>query len=383
MNSAGLFFLKILETKNARFPPRRTSFSLDKLLTLDIRRTASPRGESMAQTERENFSEKQSTGLNRAGWRAIYFEPFGSRRLTLIAENLREFFRPNPPTRGPVTLDCRFASPIESVKSAQFTRVQSLSVTMHVLLLTLLIAPAFPKLLDPVTSSQIPWKNLQSVAIFHPPSWMNHEGNLTGGRGGERNPLSATRGMAPPYANIQLVPPRVKPPENVETPIPPTLIGDPRISPPRLDLNNWGDPSSQYNNNSTGPGSRGGIGPGDQYGIGNGTGDSVGSGDKFGLGDRSGCPGCGGNSMPACIYCPRADYTDEAVKAKHQGSVYLLVVVGANGRATNIQIAKGLGMGLDEKAVEKVRTWRFKPAVGPDGKPIAMQVSIEVLFHLY
>lgn len=337
----------------------------------------------MAETERENPSNTQPSDLMPVRFGASPVDSSGIQRLRLIAENLRELFHPSPRILGPVTLDCRFASPIESAKSAQFTRVQSLSVTMHVLLLTLLIAPALPKLLDPVTSSQIPWKNLQPIAFFHPPSWMNHEGNLSGGSGGERNPLPATRGMAPPYANVQLVPPRVKPPEDVETPIPPTLIGDPRNSPPRLDLNNWGDPSSQYNNNSSGRGSRSGMGPGDQFGIGNGTGDSVGNGDKFGVGDRLGCPGCSGNSMPACIYCPRADYTDEAVKARYQGSVFLLVVVGADGRATDIQIAKGLGMGLDEKAVEKVRTWRFKPAVGPDGKPIAMQVSIEVLFHLY
>lgn len=336
---------------------------------------AQPHGEKPSDTRKSDSSPVRFT----AG-RAMS-APTG--RIARIAENLRALFHSSPQILHPASLDCPLASPIESAKSAQFTRVQSLSVTMHVLLLTLLIAPGLPRLMEPVTSSQVSWKIFRPIVFFHPQAWMNREGNLSGGRGGERGSLPATRGIAPPFANIQLVPPRLKPPENIQTPIPPTLIGDPRISVPQLDLNNWGDPSSHYNDNSSGPGSRGGFGPGDQYGDGNGVGPNLGAGRDSGVGHRPGCPRCSGYSMPACIYCPRADYTDEAVKAKYQGAVYLVVVVGADGRAKDIQIAKGLGMGLDEKAVEKVKTWRFKPAVRPDGKPIAMQVSIEVLFHLY
>jgi TonB family protein len=71
------------------------------------------------------------------------------------------------------------------------------------------------------------------------------------------------------------------------------------------------------------------------------------------------------------------------VKAKYQGTVLLVAVITADGRATEIRVAKGLGLGLDEKAVEAVRTWRFRPALGPDGKPASVRQSIEVTFHLY
>ena len=83
------------------------------------------------------------------------------------------------------------------------------------------------------------------------------------------------------------------------------------------------------------------------------------------------------------MYCPSPAFSDEAVKAKYQGVVELLAVITADGHATDIKVAKGLGLGLDEKAVEAVRNWRFKPALGPDGKPASVRQLIEVTFHLY
>ena len=64
-------------------------------------------------------------------------------------------------------------------------------------------------------------------------------------------------------------------------------------------------------------------------------------------------------------------------------SVEMIAIITQDGRATDIHVAKGLGRGLDEKAIEAVRTWRFRPALGPDGKPAAVRQTIEVTFHLY
>jgi protein TonB len=75
-------------------------------------------------------------------------------------------------------------------------------------------------------------------------------------------------------------------------------------------------------------------------------------------------------------------FSDEAVKAKYQGVVLLRIVVTVDGRATNIQVVKGLGMGLDDKAIEAVRGWRFRPATGPDGRASAVTTLIEVTFRL-
>ena len=75
-------------------------------------------------------------------------------------------------------------------------------------------------------------------------------------------------------------------------------------------------------------------------------------------------------------------YSDEARKAKYQGTVVLQCVVTPDGRATNLNVVKGPGLGLEEKAMEAVRGWRFKPAIGPGGKPVPVQVIIEVTFRL-
>ena len=60
----------------------------------------------------------------------------------------------------------------------------------------------------------------------------------------------------------------------------------------------------------------------------------------------------------------------------------LQAIIQLNGHATDIQVVKSAGLGLDEKAVDAVRTWRFKPAIGPDGTPVPTIAPIEVNFRL-
>jgi len=93
-------------------------------------------------------------------------------------------------------------------------------------------------------------------------------------------------------------------------------------------------------------------------------------------------PGVNGVTVPRCAYCPSPSYTDEARLAKINGSVVLQVVVTANGRAENISVVKKLGYGLDQNAIETVKSWQFKPATGPDGNPVPTIVPIEVTFRI-
>ena len=92
--------------------------------------------------------------------------------------------------------------------------------------------------------------------------------------------------------------------------------------------------------------------------------------------------GVNGVGQPACLYCPDPQYSEEARKSKFQGSVLLQIIVTADGRASDIQVIKGPGLGLEEKAVEAVKQWRFKPALGPNGKPVPTQIPVEVNFRL-
>ena len=86
--------------------------------------------------------------------------------------------------------------------------------------------------------------------------------------------------------------------------------------------------------------------------------------------------------MPSCLNCPEPLYTDEARRAKLEGSVFLHVLVGADGLAVRIQMLRGIGMGLDERAIETVRNWKFKPARDASGRTIPAWVTIQTTYHL-
>ena len=94
-------------------------------------------------------------------------------------------------------------------------------------------------------------------------------------------------------------------------------------------------------------------------------------------------PLIGGIGAPKCMECPDPSYSDEARAAKDSGIVVLHFIVTEEGHATNIQVKRSLGHGLDEKAVEAVGNWRFKPAVGPEDKPVPVWVDFEVTFRIY
>jgi TonB family protein len=75
------------------------------------------------------------------------------------------------------------------------------------------------------------------------------------------------------------------------------------------------------------------------------------------------------------------EFSEEARKAKLQGVVMLYGEVDTNGRLRNIRVTRGLGLGLEEKAIEAVKQWRFRPGTR-DGKPVVAAATIEVNFHL-
>jgi TonB family protein len=86
-------------------------------------------------------------------------------------------------------------------------------------------------------------------------------------------------------------------------------------------------------------------------------------------------------TSPALLRKVEPEYSDEARKAKHAGTVFLVVEIDASGQVTNIQVSRALGLGLDEKAIEAVRQWKFSPGK-KDGKPVAMQAQVVVSFTL-
>jgi TonB family protein len=93
--------------------------------------------------------------------------------------------------------------------------------------------------------------------------------------------------------------------------------------------------------------------------------------------------GLNGVGVPRCVYCPQPGYSQKARKAEISGKILLDVTVTTVGRVRKPVVIKGLGMGLDENALEAVRNWKMKPALGPDGKPVNCRVQVEVAFHLH
>jgi TonB family protein len=90
----------------------------------------------------------------------------------------------------------------------------------------------------------------------------------------------------------------------------------------------------------------------------------------------------GGVSAPKAVFAPDPEYSEEARRAKLQGKCVLWLVVGTDGFAHDIRVAQKLGLGLDEKAIEAVMTWKFEPAM-QDGRPVAVQINVEVIFRLH
>jgi len=203
------------------------------------------------------------------------------------------------------------------------------------------------------------------------------------GGGGDHDKIEASKGALPKFAKDQFTPPvRVIRNPNPVLPVTPTVVVPPQIKIAST-MPVLGDP---YSHNVSGPdsngtGTGGGIGSGSGGGVGSGSGPGVGPGYGGGIGGGLYSVG-GGVSAPKPTFAPDPEYSDEARKAKYQGVVILWCVVGADGRVRDVRVQRSLGMGLDEKAIEAVRTWKFEPA-RKDGVAVPVQVSIEVNFRLY
>lgn len=206
-----------------------------------------------------------------------------------------------------------------------------------------------------------------------------------GGGGGDHDKIPAPKGTPPKAALQQITPPAiVMHNERPKLTAQPTVVAPPTVKVAENHMPLLGTtekavmPAAPPSN---GTGSGGGIGSGSGGGVGVGHGPGVGAGSGGGIGGGVYHVG-GGISAPTAISSPDPDYTEEARRAKKQGTCILWLIVDSTGRPRDIKVARGLGFGLDAKAVEAVQKWRFQPAL-KDGRPVDVQISVEVEFHLY
>jgi TonB family protein len=195
-----------------------------------------------------------------------------------------------------------------------------------------------------------------------------------GGGGGQRAPTPVTKGAAPKFAPKPFMLPAIAVPKPLLPVVP--IISAPA---PQIDASVYGDPLSKLNDNSAGQGING-LGQGKGGGAGNGSGDGFGYGSGGGSG--GGVYRAGGDvSSPILISKVEPEYSEEARRAKYSGAVLLSVIIDEQGVPQDIRVVRPLGLGLDEKAIEAVRHWRFRPGVH-NGKPVRVRASIEVTFRL-
>jgi TonB family protein len=202
-----------------------------------------------------------------------------------------------------------------------------------------------------------------------------------GGSGGGTNDLvDPTQGRPPrieraPITTLQvpvLTDPTLRAEAAIALPHDIKLVDDSKL--PNVGLPN----SVNVSLASNGPGGHGGIGAGPNggYGPGNGPGFGPDSGNGIEV------PGQGGVSVPIPIVTPEAEFSDEARRNKYQGICMISIIVDAQGNPHNLRVTRSLGMGLDEKALEAVSRYRFKPAL-KQGRPVAVRMTVAVNFRLY
>jgi len=131
---------------------------------------------------------------------------------------------------------------------------------------------------------------------------------------------------------------------------------------------------------SHGPGSGGGVGKGTGTGIGEGNGAGIGPGSGGGTGGGPYRPGSG-ITPPRLLHEVKADYTEEARRRGLSGEVVLEIVVRRDGSVGDVKVLQGLGSGLNDRAVQAVRQWRFSPAERL-GTPVDVVVEVSVEFRL-
>jgi len=209
---------------------------------------------------------------------------------------------------------------------------------------------------------------------------------MGGGGGGTHSKIFESKGRLPKIAPVQFTPPTVeivnqKPKLVMQA----TVVAPANVKLPDVpNMPNLGNPMSARVGGpvSNGNGTGGGIGSGAGGGIGSGSGPGHGPGQGGGFGGGTYSLGDVGVTSPVAKFTPEPDFSEAARKAKYQGTVTLAAVIGLDGRPRNLRVIHALGMGLDEKALERVRTWLFEPGKR-NGQPVAVAMTLEVDFRLF
>jgi protein TonB len=216
-------------------------------------------------------------------------------------------------------------------------------------------------------------KQMQLTAILTPPPVAPRMDTMGGG-GGQRGTTPVTQGHLPKFADTQITPPKAPPMEAPKIRMPdPTIEVQKDLKMANNMMPNIGMPNSPLVGTSMGNGTGSGLGSGSGSGMGLGSGGNYGGGlRKIG----------GGVSAPVVIFKVDPEFSEEARKAKFMGNVLVNLIVDTHGMPQNVHVLRGVGMGLDDKALAAVRQYRFRPAM-ESGKPVPVELNVEVDFQIF
>lgn len=221
-----------------------------------------------------------------------------------------------------------------------------------------------------------------SVSEFQGMKQQNRAGG--GGGGGDHSPVDASKGKLPKIEKIPVTPPQIPVVEHPKIEMESAINVQNEIKLPDNPLmaNIGMKNSANVRLASNGQGSGAGMGTGSGGGMGGGSGNGYGTGSGGGTGGGIYRPG-GGDTPPSLVYSVDPEFSDEARRAKYQGICLIAVIVDAQGNPQNPRVVRALGMGLDEKAIEAVKKYKFRPALKGGKTPVPVQITIEVNFRLY
>ncbi|HSY37206.1 MAG TPA: energy transducer TonB [Acidobacteriaceae bacterium] len=217
-----------------------------------------------------------------------------------------------------------------------------------------------------------PAKKAVAAIVDVPPPPIAPKLEQIGGGGGQHDLAPVSKGRLPDLSQKQLIPPKAPPTDAPKLEVVPTVVVQKDLNLANNQMPNLGMPNSTLVGHSLGNGTGTGIGSGNGSGIGPGSGGNTGGGVMH-IG--------GGISRPVVLYQVEPEFSEEARKAKFSGSVTVYLYIEPDGTPSHVRVVQGVGMGLDEKAVEAVRQYRFKPAM-KDGKPVRVDLYVAVNFQI-
>lgn len=255
-----------------------------------------------------------------------------------------------------------------------------ISTTVNLTILIIALFFVGKKIIDTVNK---PAMNMTSIDVGDFNAAKAAQKNGGGGGGGDRSIIDASKGKLPKIMKDPVVPPMVQTFDKPKIAMPAAIDIQKDIKlPDNPDLANIGMKNGPNVVLSNGQGSGGGMGSGTGGGLGSGNGIGYGPGSGWNTG--GGLAQVGGRvSAPVPLFQPEAEFSDEARRAKYQGVCLVGLIVDAQGNPQNVHIVRALGMGLDEKAMEAVRKYKFKPAMRDGRTPVPVYVNVEVNFRLY